>query len=348
MDVDVDAFAAARTRAHLETYDASYETYDAIAARATAEASARALRYVPPKPPLARRVVFAMGGPGAGVATQCAKLAAERGEEYVHVRVGDVLRRAGEEGVERDTEVGALIRGMRVAKALVPTEIVLRFLREEMDALRASNKCVLIEGFPRTLEQAIAFEAKVRAVDFVLFFDGEPETMALRLLKPGRTITRASVERRYEHFVETYMPIVEHYKSEGMVHSIAADASVEEVNADALDAVALENMTRSELNQMRVTEAATRRLENDPAFAGEKTTMKPQCFFSHPFPAYLAAASAKNARDATRKKDEYQVPAVKDLSKYPRSGSWKRWHANHQKNRTTRPSTNAGSVRSDA
>ena len=56
------------------------------------------------KPPLARRVVFAMGGPGAGVATQCAKLAAERGEEYVHVRVGDVLRRAGEEGVDADDD----------------------------------------------------------------------------------------------------------------------------------------------------------------------------------------------------------------------------------------------------
>ena len=93
MDVDVDAFAAARTRAHLETYDASYETYNAIAARATAEASARALRYVPPKPPLARRVVFAMGGTGAGVKEEICEITSRANRDVKGAVLGRALER---------------------------------------------------------------------------------------------------------------------------------------------------------------------------------------------------------------------------------------------------------------
>ena len=59
----------------------------------------------------------------------------------------------------------------------------------------APVKRFLIDGFPRALDQAVAFEATVQPCSFVLFFDCPLETMQARRACRGEGgATRAALE----------------------------------------------------------------------------------------------------------------------------------------------------------
>lgn len=134
--------------------------------------AAQPLRSVPGKP--TPRVIFVLGGPGAGKGTQCAKLTSEYG--FVHLSAGDLLRE------ERATGSAGMYLGPRslplltpvpssipsfplstrilipVADAemiesyiregkIVPVEVTVRLLEKAMNKSGASK--FLIDGFPR-------------------------------------------------------------------------------------------------------------------------------------------------------------------------------------------------------
>ena len=75
----------------------------------------------------------------------------------------------------------------------------------------------LIDGFPRALDQAHAFESGVQPCDAVLFFDCSEDAMRARLLERGKTSGRAddneeTIVKRFRTFVEQSKPVVEEFK----------------------------------------------------------------------------------------------------------------------------------------
>jgi len=87
----------------------------------------------------------------------------------------------------------------------------------------------LVDGFPRKMDQALRFEEAVCPARFVLFYDCPEEEMERRLLERGKTSGRAddnadSIRKRFRTFVETSMPVVDHYEKEGRVIKIDASA----------------------------------------------------------------------------------------------------------------------------
>lgn len=83
-------------------------------------------------------------------------------------------------------------------------------------------------GFPRKLDQAHAFEAHVVPSKFTLFFHCSEEVMNKRLLHRGETSGRAddnaeSIKKRFKTFVETSMPVVDEFKSQGKVVEVNAE-----------------------------------------------------------------------------------------------------------------------------
>lgn len=71
-----------------------------------------------------------------------------------------------------------MIDGMIKDGKIVPGEITLGLLRKAING--TDKKGVLIDGFPRKLDQAGAFEYQVSDFEFVLFFDCPEETMEER------------------------------------------------------------------------------------------------------------------------------------------------------------------------
>jgi len=182
-------------------------------------------------------VVFVLGGPGAGKGTQCAKLVERYG--FTHLSAGDLLRA---EQNRPGSQFGQLIKDCIKDGAIVPMEVTVQLLENAMAEKMAEkgndNKegRFLIDGFPRKMDQALKFEETVCRARLVLFYDCPEDEMQKRLLERGKTSGRAddnaeSIKKRFRTFVETSMPVVEHYNHEGRVLKVDATAAPDAVFA---------------------------------------------------------------------------------------------------------------------
>ncbi|KAF7845857.1 hypothetical protein BT93_L0307 [Corymbia citriodora subsp. variegata] len=176
-------------------------------------------------------VIFVLGGPGAGKGTQCANLVRDYG--FKHLSAGDLLR---EEQDRPGSQYGDMIKTYIKDGQIVPMEVTIQLLENAMTSTikENGNRKFLIDGFPRKMDQALAFEEKVVPSKFTLFFDCPEETMRERLLNRGKTSGRAddneeSIKKRFRVFVEQSKPVVDHFASKGRVLAVDAKASPSEV-----------------------------------------------------------------------------------------------------------------------
>src|SRR5665213_1053193 len=126
-----------------------------------------------------------LGPPGAGKGTQAAVLTEHLG--LPHIATGDILRAAREAG----TELGLLAKKYMDAGELVPDSVVIGVILERLGDDDARDG-FLLDGFPRTIEQADALaselEAGGRRLTAVLLIDAPDELVVKRI--SGRRICR--------------------------------------------------------------------------------------------------------------------------------------------------------------
>ncbi|MEE4186890.1 MAG: adenylate kinase [Roseobacter sp.] len=100
--------------------------------------------------------IILLGPPGAGKGTQARMLVEERG--MVQLSTGDMLREAKDSG----TEMGKIVADVMARGALVTDEIVIGLIKEKLETVKANG--FIFDGFPRTLGQADALGALLKAV----------------------------------------------------------------------------------------------------------------------------------------------------------------------------------------
>ena len=102
-----------------------------------------------------------MGRPGAGKGTQAANI-----KEYYnipHISTGDMFRAAMKNG----TKLGLLAKSYMEKGALVPDEVTIGIVKERLLEDDCKNG-FLLDGFPRTIAQAEAFDAFLNSNDIKL------------------------------------------------------------------------------------------------------------------------------------------------------------------------------------
>ena len=197
-----------------------------------------------PAPPKSR-VVFVLGGPGAGKGTQCAMLVEKYGAH--HLSAGDLLRAERKRPGSAD---GAEIENKIKNGQIVPVEITLRLLRNAMRAAADADAAAtassgggggdaalfLVDGFPRNKDNLTGWDAAMHRgdvdVEAVLFYDCPEATMEARLLGRGETSGRDDdavdvIRKRFKTYVDETLPIVQHYDKGGEVPVIRIDGTAE-------------------------------------------------------------------------------------------------------------------------
>lgn len=170
-----------------------------------------------------------LGPPGAGKGTQAELLSEALG--IPHISTGDLFRA----NISQGTAIGIEAKRYLDAGDLVPSEVTVDMVRSriaEPDAARG----FILDGFPRSIEQAEALEAMGVKLDAVLSFTVDADVVVERMLARGRADDNEDVIRNRLSVYDTETaPLLEHYGSE--VTSIDAVGEVHDVHRRVLAAL---------------------------------------------------------------------------------------------------------------
>lgn len=126
--------------------------------------------------------ILLMGPPGAGKGTQAANLVKEFG--IPHISTGDMFRAAVKEG----TELGLQAKACMDAGKLVPDEVTIGIVKERL-AKPDCKKGFILDGFPRTVEQADALSGILKELGISL-------SCVLNITVPAADLIERAVGRR--------------------------------------------------------------------------------------------------------------------------------------------------------
>jgi len=212
------------------------------------------------------RFIVLLGPPGAGKGTQ-AKIIAEK-YGLVHVSSGDLFR----EHLKGQTELGKKAQGYMNRGELVPDDVTIDMVRDRLSQADCT-KGALLDGFPRTPAQADAlnkmlqeFNGKVDIVPYIAV----PSSVLIERLG-GRWTCRlnghvfhekfnppkktgvcdfdgselyqrdddkpATVENRIKVYFDQTAPLIEYYRSLGLLAEIDGQLPIDQVTEKLLTAI---------------------------------------------------------------------------------------------------------------
>ena len=202
-----------------------------------------------------------LGAPGAGKGTQATRLA----EHYQipHISTGDIFRA----NLKAQTELGMKAKTYMDAGLLVPDELTVDLVMDRISQEDCANGYIL-DGFPRTLAQAAALDAKVQidaAVDVEVPDEnivsrmagrrvcpacGEPYHTEWKVPKKEGICDRCGAEliirkddepetvlKRLVVYHDQTQPLIDHYGSLDRLVTVDGTLSVEEVTEAIVSAL---------------------------------------------------------------------------------------------------------------
>jgi adenylate kinase len=179
------------------------------------------------------RIVL-LGKQGSGKGTQGERLAARFGMQ--HLSTGQMLRDSASVGVE----AGLAAKAFMDRGELVPDDVVLDVVRERFANPNEVLPGFVLDGFPRTGNQALELDEILaeHPLDLVIDLDVPTDVVVKRMRARGREDdTEESILRRLELYDSETKPLVDFYRSRSILVRVNGLGSEEEVEAAILEAV---------------------------------------------------------------------------------------------------------------
>lgn len=211
--------------------------------------------------------IFIMGAPGSGKGTFSSKIK----EEYNlnHISTGDIFRA----NISQGTELGLQAKAYAEQGKLVPDEITNKMVKDYLATLSDKKNGYLLDGYPRTLDQAKAFEEMTDgtdlAVDVILAMDVPTDVLTRRItgrrtckdcgeiyniyskptkvegvcdrcsgeLTQRKDDNEESLKVRLDEYSNNTEPVIDYYEKKNMVSHINADASMDEIWSSVKEAL---------------------------------------------------------------------------------------------------------------
>ena len=208
--------------------------------------------------------IILMGLPGAGKGTQASEIVKKF--PIPHISTGDMFRKA----IKDETNLGKEAKSYMDRGELVPDEVTVGIVKERISEDDA-KKGFLLDGFPRTIEQAEALNSIMseldREIDAVINIEVPEEELMNRLtgrricekcgttyhlvfnppkvdgicdIDGGKLYQREddnpeTVSNRLSVNVKQSKPILEYYNNKGVLKNIDGSKDIEEVSNDVID-----------------------------------------------------------------------------------------------------------------
>jgi adenylate kinase len=203
-----------------------------------------------------------LGAPGSGKGTQSKLLVEKFG--YTHLAMGDILRQE----VSEQTDLGLEAKSFMNKGELVPDSVVNAMIIKRVSETKNENGLIL-DGFPRTLEQAIFIDKKGVIFDKVIYLDlgldDVLDRMAGRLTctKCGSSFHQKynspkiegicdqcsssliirdddkpeTVEKRFNTFLSLTKPLLEYYTDKGNTLVVNAGSDIDKLTQEIVSAI---------------------------------------------------------------------------------------------------------------
>ena len=144
-----------------------------------------------------------------------------------------MLRAEVQSGSERGAKLNALMKQGK----LVPNKAVLDLLKEAMLAKVDKTKGFLVDGYPRQVQQGVAFDDDIVPCELVLYVDASDATMKKRLAKRAATSGRvddneATIAQRLVTFHQETVPVVEHYDKQHKLQRVDGEKQPDQLFKD--------------------------------------------------------------------------------------------------------------------
>ena len=176
--------------------------------------------------------IVLFGPPGAGKGTQSEKLIDKY--QLVHLSTGDIFRA----NIKGATELGTLAKSFMDKGQLVPDEVTIRMLENEVNKY-PDAKGFIFDGFPRTIPQAKALDlflaGRGQSLTAVLSLEVEEEELRQRLAERAKSSGRPDdanpevIQKRIDVYKNETFPLKEHFAAQGKYKGIKGTGEIEEI-----------------------------------------------------------------------------------------------------------------------
>ena len=180
--------------------------------------------------------IILFGPPGAGKGTQAKILI--KNHNLVQISTGDMLR----EEVNSGSNLGKTAKSIMDSGGLVSDEIIMSIIEERISKPDCQNGFIL-DGFPRTLNQATALDDMLAhkniKIDHIIQIDVDEKLLFQRIKKRAEEGDFARNDdnkdvliKRITVYQNDTMPVLEYYRSLNRLKTVDGMQSIESVCSD--------------------------------------------------------------------------------------------------------------------
>lgn len=190
------------------------------------------------------RIVL-LGPPGAGKGTQADCIVKKYG--ILHLSTGDMLRAAA----QAETAIGQQVRQTMASGALVSDQLVIAAVVERISQNDA-RKGFILDGFPRTVSQAVTFDDVLHTerceIDHVIELQVDEKILLERIMTRANEAKQRGIAQRADDNHESLKvrldayraqtaPVIDYYRTRGILQTIDGLQPVDAVTVDLFKAI---------------------------------------------------------------------------------------------------------------
>lgn len=174
--------------------------------------------------------IVLIGIQGSGKSTQGNMLSQKLGIPYLST--GHIFRELAKE----KTPLGRYIKETINSGYLIPDDKTLEIVNEYLSRPEY-EKGYILDGFPRTTQQAQEFKNGIGAVFYIKVSDEEAMRRLLLREDDREDAAAAAITKRIEIFHKFTKPVIEYYRDHGILHEVDGEKSIDEVYRQILSAL---------------------------------------------------------------------------------------------------------------